>query len=240
MKKLVYSLLLVVAAVFTSCHEVTTEDTSYITYYVTFDLDGGSTYIHPVGTEFVDPGYTAMEGTEDVTANVVVSGSVDSDVMGVYTLTYSAVNSDGYSASTSRTVVVYDENYAGPDVATGTYTLQAGSSRDYFDDDGTITNTPFDGYTVTISKTAPGFFYCSDYLGGYYDQRAAYGSSYAMKGYFTIDSDNTTIIPISSYVSGWGDSMDAMNNSKYDDAAQTLYWEVDYAYCMTFYISLKL
>lgn len=236
MKKLVYSLLLVVAAVFTSCHEVTTEDTSYVTNYVTFELEGGSTYLHPVGTEFVDPGFTAMEGAEDVTANVEVDYSaVDGYSMGLYTLTYSAVNADGFAASTTRTVIVYDAGYAGPDVS-GSYTVQPGSYRNY--NSGTISS--FSGFSVSVSQVAPGFFYVSDYIGGYYDQVVGYGSSYAMTGYFAIESDNTTISAVSSYVSGWGDSMDYMENGKYDAAAGTLYWEVAYASVMTFFITLGL
>lgn len=235
MKKLIYSLLLVVAAMFTSCHEVTTEDTSFITYYVTFDLDGGSTYLHPVGSEFVDPGFTAMEGSEDVTANVSVDYSaVDGYTMGLYTLIYSAVNADGFSASTTRTVIVYDENYAGPDLA-GSYTIQPGSYRDY-----SGTPTSFSGFSVNITTVAPGFFYVSDLIGGYYDQGVGYGSSYAMTGYITLEDDNETISLISSYLSGWGDSLDYMESGKYDAAAGTLYWEAAYASVMTFYLTLGL
>ncbi|MES3005104.1 MAG: immunoglobulin-like domain-containing protein [Patescibacteria group bacterium] len=61
-----------------------------------------------VGTTFVDPGATAHDQEDgNITANIVRSGSVDSNTVGVYTLTYNVSDSQGLAATpVSRTVNV--------------------------------------------------------------------------------------------------------------------------------------
>lgn len=106
MKKAIYKwmgcLVAVLALTLAACDE-TSQDPSTITYYITFEMEGDATMLVPVGTAYEEPGVTAMEGTEDVTASVVTTGTVNSDEVGLYTLTYSAVNKDGFSSSTSWT-----------------------------------------------------------------------------------------------------------------------------------------
>ena len=60
-----------------------------------------------VGGSFTDPGASA---TDDFDGNVTVttSGSVDSNTVGTYTLTYTATDSSGNTATTTRTVNVVD------------------------------------------------------------------------------------------------------------------------------------
>lgn len=239
MKKIIYSLLLVVAAAFTSCHEVTTEDNSRLTYYASIELDEGSTVIWTLGVPFEEPGYTVTLNGEDITddANyVTVSGteSVDVDTPGLYYITYAAINDDGFSVSTTRTILVADTT---PSVIeSGIWTVTSDTYRTY----GGAT-TKFSGYTVVVLQTAPGVFYVSDLMGGYYDQGAAYGSDYAMVGEIELDADDTTIIINSGDVAGWGDSMDSYANAKYDAEKETLYWEVGYVGdTMVFYVTLEL
>ena len=86
-----------------------------------------------------------------------------------YTLTYSVTNDDGFTTSVTRTVIVEDPTIT-TDIS-GTYITVEGTYRDM---DGIITNYP--GFDVTITKVAGGFFYVSDLLGGYYDQRARYSA----------------------------------------------------------------
>ena len=59
------------------------------------------------GTSFADPGASAQDDV-DGSLSVTVSGSVDIDTAGTYTLTYSASDSAGNTASVSRTIVVAD------------------------------------------------------------------------------------------------------------------------------------
>jgi len=79
---------------------------SKITVYPTLALKGSSVIVVPIGTVFTDPGVTALEGTNPLTP--VVTGSVNVNAAGVYTLTYTATNRDGFPASITRTVAVYD------------------------------------------------------------------------------------------------------------------------------------
>ena len=59
------------------------------------------------GGTYTEPGYSATDNIDgDITANVTVSGWVDVYKPGSYTLTYTATDNGGNSASTSRTVTV--------------------------------------------------------------------------------------------------------------------------------------
>jgi hypothetical protein len=219
MKKIIYSLFIACLAFgFASCDE-STHDTSKITYYIEVELDGATTLLWPKGTSYVEPGYTAILDGEDVTSQVVVNGSVNTDLAGIYTLTYSAVNVDGFSNAKTRTIFVYDSTDSPLD--TGFYTVSKDSYRDY--NGQTAYGKEF---TITIYQTEPGMFYVSDFIGGWYDQRAGYGSAYAMTGHFKLNADNS-IEAIDSYVSGWGDSMNSMTGS-YDPATQTITWDINY------------
>jgi hypothetical protein len=67
-------------------------------------LNGNSSVTVELGDSFNDPGATADSGKYPVT----VSGSVNTNVVGVYTLTYSSQDGAGNIASIQRTVTVVD------------------------------------------------------------------------------------------------------------------------------------
>ena len=195
--------------------DITTEGRSKITYYVTFDIEGLNDYgetLVELGSSYSDPGYTAMEGETDVTSEVTVSGSVDPNTIGAYHISYSAENSDGYAASASRTVIVYDPDAPAYDL-TGAWS-------------GTVIRNnqagPFNT-TISIRTVANGFYYISDWLAGFYDQGYGYGSVYTGPGYFTINSNNEigfvegVVAP-----SAWGYPVDEVRNGIYDPATQTI------------------
>ncbi len=70
-------------------------------------LKGGNEISWALGTNFVDPGYTAVDNVDgDVTANVEVSGNVDINAEGTYTLTYKVSDSSKNEATAERTVHV--------------------------------------------------------------------------------------------------------------------------------------
>ncbi len=61
------------------------------------------------GTGFTDPGATAEDNIDgDITANIVVSGSVDANTIGSYELTYTATDAAGNDATAVRTVEVIE------------------------------------------------------------------------------------------------------------------------------------
>lgn len=218
----------------TSCSDDYEKTDSRVTYYVDLDMQGDEFVQVPIGTSYTDAGCLATENGEDVTSKIVTTGldAIDVNTAGLYTITYSAVNKDGFPASTSRTVAVCD-----PSITTdlsGSWTTQAGTERNY----GGSTITPFPDYTIRISQAAPGIFYVSDFFGGYYDQRAGYGSSYACYGYIQLLEDGT-LVGLSSHVNGWGDSLDYFEGS-YDAATETLTWDEGYADgAMTFHVVLN-
>lgn len=233
MKKLIYSLMLLCCIIgFTSCEDPTSQDTSKITYYATLELKGEATMFWTLGETFQDPGYMAEMQGEDVTDQVIVKGEVDVNTPGIYQLTYVITNEDGFSVTDSRTVMVADTTPS--PITSATWTITADSYRDY----SGITAYGAE-YPIVILQTEPGKFYVSDFLGGWYDKRAGYGSDYAMEGHFQLNADNT-ITAIDSYVAGWGDSMNEMVDGKYDPETGQISWMINYATDLKFYVTLKL
>ena len=211
-----------------------------ITYYPVFTLEGGDVYTIGVGETCTGPGYSAVEGTEDVTSKVAVSivdingepvNTISTAEPTLYTVTYSAVNADGFSASTQRTVFVYD-----PPVTyslAGTYstdmqaTIYQSNGKTFADRAAYYGNT--DQCTgIEFTELAPGIYYVNDIFGGWYEQIRAYGSNYAMTGYLCLNGDNTISL-MSSYINGWGDSLDYIENGKVDPETGTISYSLSYA-----------
>ena len=220
----------------TSCNDDKDELTdSRLTYYVNLEMQGDAFVQVPIGTSYTDAGCTATMNGQDVTSRIMTDGldEIDVNTAGLYEVTYSAINDDGFPASVSRTVAVCD-----PSIETdlsGTWETQAGTQRIYKE----TTITPFAGFTCKIKKAAPGIFSVSDFFAGYYDQRAGYGGSYACKGYLQLLADNS-LVCLDNFVNGWGDSIDEGTFvGSYDPETETLTWECGYAGSMTFYITLN-
>lgn len=232
MKKLIYSLLLGLIATFTSCDK-TSDDTSKITHFVNFEMKGESTMFVALGSTYTEPGVIAMEGENDITSTMVTKGTVDVSKVGLYHISYSAKNIDGFAKSIQRAIYVYDPTSA-TDIS-GTYKTAAGSYRYWLADKAEV---PCVGYNVIISQIAPGIFNVSDLMGGYYDQGLNRGSAYAMEGIIKLNSDNT-IEALSGFVPAWGDSYDSFDNGTFDPATESISWELPYAGQMIFYINLN-
>lgn len=60
-----------------------------------------------VNTDFVEPGYSVSDDTDD-DVSVSIDSNVNSNVLGSYTITYSATDKAGNSAEVIRTVIVVD------------------------------------------------------------------------------------------------------------------------------------
>lgn len=70
-------------------------------------LNGPSSITISAGTPYQEAGFTAIDGVDgDITANVQISGSVNIYHAGVYTLTYTATDKAGNTATAERTVTV--------------------------------------------------------------------------------------------------------------------------------------
>ena len=196
-----------------------TEGLTGITYYPVLELDGPIYDQAVAGTPFVDPGYSASLNGEDYTDHVEVSTKMDlsNPKPGYYTITYSATNSDGFSASVSRYVLVSDNS----DLVSGYYTTNTDSFRDY---NGEVY---YGGYSEIVYANGDGTYHISDLLAGWYEYRAGYGSAYALGGDISVDADGNIEL-ISSYLSGWGDSANWISDGKFDAESGTIKYIVSY------------
>lgn len=196
-----------------------TEGLTGITYYPVLELEGPVYDQAVAGTPFVDPGYSASLNGEDYTDHVEVSTKMDlsNPKPGYYTITYSATNSDGFSASVSRYVLVSEND----DPVSGYYTTNQDSYRDYNGE------TYYGGYSEIVYANGNGTYHISDLLAGWYEYRAGYGSAYALGGDISVDADGNIEL-ISSYLSGWGDSANGLTDGKFDAASGTIKYIVSY------------
>lgn len=216
-----------------SCEDETTAGFTEITYYPTLQVLGEPVVIAPLGVPYVDAGVKAMLQGEDVSSQVKTTSNVDSNVGGVYSVSYLITNKDGYSRTASRTVYVADTT---PSViSTGMHTVATGTNRFAIKTGVTV---KYAGYPILILQTAPGVFYISDFMGGYYDKRAGYGSAYAMTGYFKLNADNTLSL-ISSHIDGWGDSLDGIKDATVDPATGKITMSALYAGSYSFNVIIN-
>lgn len=196
-----------------------TEGLTGITYYPVVELDGPIYDQAVAGTPFVEPGYSASLNGEDYTDHVVVSTKMDTSnpKPGYYTITYSATNADGFSASATRYVLVSENS----DPVSGYYTTNPDSFRDY---NGTVY---YGGYSVIVYANGDGTYHISDLLAGWYEYRAGYGSNYALGGNLSVDADGNIEL-INSYLIGWADSANELTDGKFDAASGTIKYIVSY------------
>ena len=213
MKKILYSLFLFCGlTLFVSCEGITSEDPSKVTQFADLELEGEALITWPLNTTFVDPGYSAFEGDIDLKDKVVVNGSVNSAKGGKYTLFYSVKNSDGYSASVSRTVYVYDPSSP---IVSGTYSSTI--SMNNTNSGATTVRGPF---SITLFPIGDGKCWIEDLLGGWYYIGSGYGAAYAGFGEIKIADDNTLSI-IKTVNLPWGAPCIFFDESTYDPDTQT-------------------
>lgn len=111
---------------------VTVTTTQRVTTPPTITLRGSTVVEINAGTQYTDPGYSATDakGT-DITARVTVSGNINTNVAGTYTLRYSVTDSYGNSASKTRTIRVKSTYVAlqGITLTPNTVSLSVGQSK---------------------------------------------------------------------------------------------------------------
>lgn len=141
-KTIIFSLL---AVVFLGGCTKDMEDSSRITYYPILTVNGDNLVTVLKGGSYTDAGAKAFAGETALT--VVSEGTVDVNTTGVYVITYSAVNVDGFSSKAYRYVGVMTQE-ALDDNLTGKYQRTAGALG-----------------TSTWTKTIPGIYKATD-VGG--------------------------------------------------------------------------
>ena len=213
-------LFAVVALLVTSCGDKTSEGKSRFTYYPTIELEGDTYLVWDKGTPWQDPGYTSTMNGEDVTSEVMISGTPDVNKSGIYTMTYTTKkNDDGFDASATRTVVVLDPNSE----VEGFYLTQPDSYRSYNGNDVQYKAA----YEILVIDNGDGTLTVDDLFGGWYCQRAGYGTKYAMTATIAIEADGT-VKCLYNYVPGWGDGLDDFEGT-FDAATSTFQIKAVYA-----------
>jgi hypothetical protein len=182
MKKLIHLFYLLTAILFFACNKTDFHNTddkvgiSRVTHFPIFNMSGDKYMSVVLGSTYTEPGVTATEGSADIP--VTTSGTVDVNTVGVYTISYSATNKDGFSNSIKRTIaVIPSAEVPGTDIS------------------GKYANVGSFSYVATIQKLAPGF-YVSDNVWG--------GSSSAVVASYLITSDGTNIILPLNSISPYG------------------------------------
>jgi hypothetical protein len=234
-KILIFGVLILslMSVTFTSCENETTAGFTRITFYPILEMQGDAVIILDKGATFNDPGAIAEINGEDISDQIEVISDLNTNEPGIYHITYSAINEDGFSVSAIRTIYVADPTPS--IIASGMHTVADGTHR-VNNDNGAITN--YSGYSIIILQVEPGVFYISDFLAGYYDQHVGYGSNYAMTGHFQLNEDNS-ITPIDSFVAGWGDSMDDMSTSAVDPETGQITYSLSYAGFLDFNVIIN-
>lgn len=228
--KLLYIIACVFAAfAMSSCDDDSTAGMTRITYYPVLTLDGASTlYLHR-GDAFTEPGYSAELNGEDVTGDVNVSSNVDTSKSGVFSVVYSITNADGFASTASRKVIV--TNPADP--VEGVYLTDANSYRDI----GGTQVAYGKSFQILVFAKGGGVYAVDDLLGGWYCQRAGYGTNYAMVGTITVDDAGVVELG-DSYINGWGDSLVKWSEGQFDADAGTLKWCAEYVQDMKFFVTM--
>jgi uncharacterized repeat protein (TIGR01451 family) len=101
-----------------SANGFTTDATRIVTVQDTvapvITLNGANPTVVGFGTVFTDPGATASDGCAgNLTSAIVVTGSVDTNTVGFYALTYTVSDPSGHSDTKVRTVEVSPYNFTG-------------------------------------------------------------------------------------------------------------------------------
>ena len=201
-----------------SCSDDETEGLSRVTYYALLEMNGSAYDAVQVGTTYNDPGCVATMAGEDVSDKIAVTGNVNTDKLGFYSLNYVVVNDDGFPASASRTVAVVDRN----NFASVYYGESQYGPRHYYNAPISIEDNG-DG-TYTINDLAGGFYSYGRYPG--YD---AYGFDFFLETVLKLNADNSIEIvdqnPDDWY---WGDAI-SITTGTYDAESGTITLVMDFS-----------
>ncbi|EGW53319.1 beta strand repeat-containing protein [Candidatus Endoriftia persephonae] len=133
-------------------------------------LNGDNPQTVSVGATYSDPGATAIDNVDgDLSGSITASGSVNTAVAGIYTLTYSVTDAAGNSSTLDRTVVVADQPPTLVLIGDNPFTLEGGTpftdpgstATDDVDGDisanvvvtGSVNNAVVGSYTLTYNVT---------------------------------------------------------------------------------------
>jgi len=183
-----------------------------VTYFPTIQMAGESTTFSAKGVNYQDAGANSTENGVEIETNVV--SDVDNSAIGSYSVTYSAVNVDGFSASLVRKVIIYDPNTSSTDIS-GTYS--GGVVRTH----PTLATRQYSGNPITLTKVEGlnGIYMITDWIAGFYDVGYKYGIDYRFVGYIQINANNQVLLLDMS--NPWGEPFISVIGS-YDPGTQKI------------------
>jgi hypothetical protein len=182
--KIIKYKLIVIACIFflAACEKDYDSFITKVTYYPEIEMLGEPLVFVPTGGSYDDPGAISTENGEEIETQV--SSNVDYSTPGDYSIDYTAENTDGYTKTDSRRIIVYDSNVSSEDIS-GTYVgdvVRNGSEA-------------YSGFPVTLTKVpdVDGVYTISDWIAGFYSDGRDYGASFKFIGYIQINSSNEVI-----------------------------------------------
>jgi hypothetical protein len=210
---------LLTVVLFASCLEDTTEGVTRITYYPSITILGDGFVVVGLGSTYNDAGCTVILNGEDVSDQAIITSNVNTTRTGLYTVTYKAVNTDGFSRSASRTVYVADLANVYEGDLSGDYTSMI--TRLVKSTGATADRGP---YTLTLTKLAEGHYTIKDLPGGWY--WIGGGSSYASyryEGIIRVAADGK-LSSNCTYSAPWGGVVSIISGT-YDPATSTFAYD---------------
>jgi len=220
-----------------SCESDTTGNVSKVTNYPQFTLNGDAIIYVQKGDEFIDPGVIVTEGGVEIPYTTSVSGdyrggtTLDTDIVDVYQIVYSAVNQDGFSGSISRTVIVYEDS----DLITSI----SGLYKSTVVRNGVVSAQYANLKYVLVWKNTDGTYEMSDGIGGYYAIGRGYGTGYAARPVIITANDIATnnFAPIPSFGVGAFGGTATMSGLTANPATNKLSfsttWDAGYTFVVT-------
>lgn len=223
MKKVILNkirlLIFPLVGLLTSCSsDSDTFGISSVTNYPTLKLIGDNPLIVRSGTSFTDPGVEAKENGTAIPYKASYSGayrggrSLDLNIADKYVANYVATNKDGFSATTNRSIYVYNTGDYINSVE-GLYVASVKRNGSFMSaSQGSSTAMKY----VIVWKNTDGSYGVSDAIGGWYDLGRSYGVDYASKGLkFSADitNGNATVTQQPNGVGAFGGAISVNNIS---------------------------
>lgn len=138
---------------------VVVADDSQVTYLI---LNGSTTMFLKAGEEYQEPGFTVIDNLEEnLTEKVTVSGTVNSNTVGTYKITYAVTNKSGHTITEERTIIVTNSDinlsYKPTEITNKPVTIKVTVNDNYFDylilPNNQRVNTRTTDYQVTTNGT---------------------------------------------------------------------------------------